>query len=155
MSNRPGGPQAGSWQFQALLPGIYGLSNAALDTPWPKTLTLKNALASALNQSENMDDTADGLQGLLWPALENRERSPRSNASSTGVGAELEAALSSAFVDFPERGYGTVSSTLVTASMTAGLGSKQVLRIDMKEKTHFCAFSNDRFSLSSLTFNFS
>uniref|UniRef100_UPI003561741F NRDE family protein n=1 Tax=Hydrogenophaga sp. TaxID=1904254 RepID=UPI003561741F len=26
--------------------GVYGLSNAALDTPWPKTLALKSALAS-------------------------------------------------------------------------------------------------------------
>ena len=39
-------PGAG-WHMRALPPGVYGLSNAALDTPWPKTTALKSALADS------------------------------------------------------------------------------------------------------------
>jgi uncharacterized protein with NRDE domain len=56
LSNRPADPQPAQtliplppgWTGHHLSPGIYGLSNASLDTPWPKTRFLKNAVAEAM-----------------------------------------------------------------------------------------------------------
>ncbi|MES2688350.1 MAG: NRDE family protein [Pseudomonadota bacterium] len=107
LSNKPG-PQLES---RALPPGVYGLSNGALDTPWPKTLGLKKALHSALTATDE-----DALEAELMAALRDRRRADREDLPSTGVPLALEEALSSAFVDFPEHGYGTRCSTVLVAS---------------------------------------
>lgn len=103
------------WHSQALGPGIYGLSNGALDTPWPKTLALKQALESALSAP---DETR--LRAGLWSALQNRARPRDEHLPRTGVSLVLEQALSSAFVEFPDHGYGTRCSTLLLASRAQG-----------------------------------
>ncbi len=100
------------WQSRRLEPGIYGLSNAALDTGWPKTMRLKSVLTESLAQSEDLDD----LQTSLWAALEDGTRASAAQLPSTGVPPEREQALSSAFVDLPEDGYGTRGSTLLVAT---------------------------------------
>lgn len=100
------------WQSRRLEPGIYGLSNAALDTGWPKTTRLKSVLTGSLAQSQNVGD----LQASLWAALEDGTRASVGQLPSTGVPPEREQALSSAFVDLPEDGYGTRSSTLLVAT---------------------------------------
>jgi len=48
----------------ALAAGIYGLSNATLDTPWPKLLQCRNALGQILAQSTN-EVNHDALFALL------------------------------------------------------------------------------------------
>jgi len=110
LSNQPGP----GLESRALQPGVYGLSNGALDTPWPKTLGLKKALHSALQAP----DVAT-LEKDLMAALRDRRRADRENLPSTGVPLALEEALSSAFVDFPEHGYGTRCSTALVASAVA------------------------------------
>ncbi|MDO9279857.1 MAG: NRDE family protein [Polaromonas sp.] len=100
------------WQTMALSPGIYGLSNALLDTPWPKTQALKAAMAGALAKADADGDTAV-LANILWPALGNTERAALHDLPTTGVATALEQALSSALIDMPERGYGTRCSTLM------------------------------------------
>ena len=54
VSNRdpaqPHEEQTDRLHHRRLAPGVYGLSNAALDTPWPKTLRLKQALDRASRQ---------------------------------------------------------------------------------------------------------
>ncbi|MDP2817675.1 MAG: NRDE family protein [Polaromonas sp.] len=107
LSNKPGP----GLESRALAPGIYGLSNGALDTPWPKTLGLKKALHSALTASSE-----DALEQELMTALRDRRRADRKDLPCTGVPLALEEALSSAFVDFPEHGYGTRCSTVLVAS---------------------------------------
>jgi uncharacterized protein with NRDE domain len=107
LSNKPGP----GLESHALKPGVYGLSNGALDTPWPKTLGLKKALHSALAASDE-----EALEQELMTALRDRRRAGREDLPSTGVPLALEEALSSAFVDFPEHGYGTRSSTVLVAS---------------------------------------
>lgn len=102
-------------ESRALKPGVYGLSNGALDTPWPKTLGLKKALYSALTASDE-----DALQAELMAALRDRRRADREDLPDTGVPLALEEALSSAFVDFPEHGYGTRCSTVLVASPNSG-----------------------------------
>lgn len=106
------------WSIQLLPPGVYGLSNAALDTPWPKTTRLKAALTDALLHADSTSTTTrdDALKGALWRALGNRTRCTPEALPATGVPLAVEMALSSAFVDFPEHSYGTRSSTVLLAS---------------------------------------
>jgi uncharacterized protein with NRDE domain len=84
-------------------PGIYGLSNDLLDTPWPKVRNAKTRLAAALS---DLTDTAP-LLALL------RDDRPASDAQlpQTGVSLEWERLLSSAFVRAPD--YGTRCSTII------------------------------------------
>ena len=112
LSNKPGP----GLESRVLQPGIYGLSNGGLDTPWPKTLGLKKALHSAL-----ATPSKEALESELMAALRDRRRAGREDLPSTGVPFALEEALSSAFVDFPDHGYGTRCSTvLVACAMTEG-----------------------------------
>jgi len=89
--------------------GTYGVSNAALDTAWPKTTVLKQRLRLALDEA----DSVDALAGALFTALGDRQLAADNDLPATGVSLELERTLSSAFIRMPERGYGTRCSTLV------------------------------------------
>ena len=95
-SNRAGG-------VQALTPGVYGLSNHLLDTPWPKLQRGRNALWRVLDHGS--EPTPDALLSLLT----DRTPAPDAELPSTGVPLEWERWLSPIFIDAP--GYGTRSST--------------------------------------------
>lgn len=90
---------------QLLAPGIYGVSNHLLDTPWPKLQAAKSALARALDALPEDDALFDLLRD---DGIHPDEALPR-----TGVSLEWERVLSSAFVKAP--GYGTRSSTVLLA----------------------------------------
>lgn len=143
------------WHSETLAPGVYGLSNAALDTPWPKTLALKNALMASLQQEARANSQDDSWQGPLWAALGNRARVPMHSLPRTGVPEAMEAALSSAFVDFPEHGYGTRSSTVLVARTMIDPLARKCLRIDMTEQTHLRSFVDETSFTSSISFDFS
>lgn len=119
------------WRSRTLEAGIYGLSNAALDTPWPKTRALKEALKTAVAAPDLLS-----LEAPLWPALANRQRASDADLPNTGVPLALEQALSSAFVDYPEYGYGTRCSTVLVASASAVLQGGMRWDVSMQEKTH-------------------
>lgn len=108
LSNR-GGARAGELVAQALGDGVYGLSNAALDTPWAKTVQLKSAVQQSLAVP------ADWRQPLL-DALLDETKAAAQELPHTGAPRAWEQALSSPFVDYAERRYGTRSSTLVNLS---------------------------------------
>ena len=124
----------GAWQAQSLPPGVYGLSNAQLDTPWPKTVELKRALKTVLLAGPTPLGP-EQLQTPLWTALANAERATPAQLPITGVAPEVELALSSAFVDFPEHGYGTRSSTVLLAGAHAGPGAQR-WDVQIEERTH-------------------
>jgi uncharacterized protein with NRDE domain len=84
-------------------PGIYGLSNHLLDTPWPKVQAAKSRLSTALSELENT--------GAALALLRDDEPAPDDQLPRTGVGLPWERLLSSAFVRAPD--YGTRCSTLV------------------------------------------
>ncbi|MEP7182445.1 MAG: NRDE family protein [Betaproteobacteria bacterium] len=86
------------------VPGIHGLSNATLDTPWPKVTRTKSAFARWCDAGD------DELEGLL-ALLADRVCAPDADLPSTGVPLERERALSAPFI-VGER-YGTRSSTVV------------------------------------------
>ncbi len=87
--------------------GIHGLSNALLDTPWPKTVRTKERVAAALTSG-----TLNAEQ--LFEALRNEERPQDGDLPETGVGLEWERVLSSPFIRSKE--YGTRNSTVVLFS---------------------------------------
>ncbi len=84
---------------QAVAPGVHGLSNAALNSPWPKSLALCQAV-----QTHGLDIDA------LFAALQNSTPYPDGELPQTGVPLELERGLSSAFIALD--GYGTRASTI-------------------------------------------
>lgn len=129
-SDPDGGPVPG-WKSCVLKPGVYGLSNGALDTPWPKTRALKTALRQALEA-----DRQEDLQAGLWSALQDRKRPSDGRLPRTGVPLALERALSSVFVDFPEHGYGTRSSTVLVARAKENGSLRETWDVLLEEQTH-------------------
>jgi uncharacterized protein with NRDE domain len=89
--------------------GIYGLSNASLDTAWPKTEALKARLQELLHASPSFDAMCNGL----FAALADRSTAPDVALPDTGIPLDLERQLSAAFVRLPEGAYGTRCSTLI------------------------------------------
>lgn len=81
--------------------GIYGMSNASLDTPWPKLVRARNAL------SDHIDDEDDALLELLA----NISQPADHLLPDTGVGLATERLLSTAFI--ASEAYGTRASTVL------------------------------------------
>lgn len=136
MTNKSSASSSG-WHVQSLQAGIYGLSNAALDTAWPKTTELKRVLTTTLAETADTPDL-NALQKPLWSALGNRSRAPSEKLPATGAPLAIEEALSSAFVDFPEHQYGTRCSTVLLATRTEASGeTTHPLQIRVEEQTHF------------------
>ena len=89
--------------------GLYGLSNASLDTPWPKVTNLKERVRESVDGAESLDM----LAVELFDAMNDRTPAPDEQLPMTGVPHELEKALSPAFIRTPDGAYGTRSTTLV------------------------------------------
>lgn len=87
---------------QRLKAGVYGVSNAGLDTPWPKLLKAKAALSGQLDEP----DPQALLQFLADP-----EAAADAELPNTGVGLATEKLLSSVFIASPN--YGTRASTVL------------------------------------------
>lgn len=89
--------------------GLYGLSNGALDSPWPKVEALKDATREALESC----DTVDALAARLFDALADKTPAEDDELPSTGVSRDWEKVLSSAFIRTADGTYGTRCSTLL------------------------------------------
>ena len=92
-------------RIRHLVPGVYGLSNHLLNTPWPKVAASKDAFSKLLREP------APDLTGELFALLSDRHRAPDAELPSTGVSREWESLLSSAFIATDD--YGTRSSTVM------------------------------------------
>ena len=97
MSNRA--PEA-----QPLAQGIHGLSNARLDTPWPKLTRTKAAVSAWVTRGD--DDLSP-----LFDALANRTCAPDEDLPATGVPLQWERLLSAPFIVSDD--YGTRCSTVL------------------------------------------
>ena len=86
-----------------LAPGIYGVSNHLLDSPWPKLLSARRRMAQALS---TLPDRAP-----LFDILADAEIVPDAELPATGVPLEWERLLSAIFVR--SEPYGTRASTVV------------------------------------------
>jgi len=88
---------------QLLAPGIYGLSNGALNSPWPKVSKAKAEMASLLCQN--------APQAAFFEMLSDTQPAPDHRLPDTGVSLEMERLLSSVCIE--SESYGTRSSMLV------------------------------------------
>jgi uncharacterized protein with NRDE domain len=99
----------GAAQPRTLGPGLHGLSNASLGTPWPKARRLEQAIKVALSSA---DDKA-ALATCLFDALADRSRPDDADLPDTGIGLARERMLSPAFITSPDGRYGTRCSTVL------------------------------------------
>ena len=106
------GTQDQLWHFnskdlapQPLSAGVYGVSNAGLDTPWPKLLKAKAALAEILH---------DPQPQALLALLKDPQTAPFAELPDTGVGLATESLLSSVFI--ASHSYGTRASTALVVN---------------------------------------
>jgi uncharacterized protein with NRDE domain len=88
-----------------LKPGLYGISNHLLETPWPKVERGKKKIKEVINSSFRPQD--------LFETLFDDQTALDEQLPDTGVGLERERALSSMFIRSP--GYGTRCSTVILA----------------------------------------
>src|SRR5262249_53705456 len=96
-----------SEQFaKPLSPGIYGLSNRYLDTPWPKLLRVRRRFDPLVTQGGEVPRSE-----LLAILADPVQAGVREELHETGLSPEWEQLLSSPFVRNED--YGTRSSTLV------------------------------------------
>ena len=89
----------------AVTPGIHGLSNHLLDTPWPKVVRGRAAMERLLGAPR------EALIGGLLEVLADRQAPPDEALPHTGISLEWERTLATAFISADA--YGTRASTVV------------------------------------------
>jgi uncharacterized protein with NRDE domain len=92
-------------------PGVYGLSNHLLDTPWPKVVAAKAALGAALTRLPQ--------EQPLLELLRDSRQADDAQLPRTGVSPEWERLLSSAFIRAPD--YGTRCSSILLLDRNASV----------------------------------
>ncbi|MBC6425041.1 MAG: NRDE family protein [Ekhidna sp.] len=83
--------------------GIYGLSNALLDTPWPKVEKAKSAFECLIQKKFKLED--------LISLIDDTETAADGLLPDTGLDYEREKALSAMCIRTPD--YGTCCSTAI------------------------------------------
>lgn len=99
-SNRPGDDTRNG---KPLAPGVYGISNAGLDSCWPKVVRTKAQFASLLCQCAPED--------AFFEMLADTTQASDCRLPKTGVSLEFERLLSAVCIESPD--YGTRTSTVV------------------------------------------
>jgi uncharacterized protein with NRDE domain len=89
---------------EQLSPGLHGLSNHLLDTPWPK-------VERGLEKMKKLVTANEISSAQLFEVLFDDAIAPDNRLPDTGIGLERERALSSMFIKSP--GYGTRCSTVI------------------------------------------
>lgn len=105
VSNRP------RFLNEDVAPGVHALSNAQLDTPWPKACRARNVIEYVVarqSPSEAIDDAK------LLAVMAETAQAPDEALPLTGVSLEMERLLSPAFILTPS--YGTRCTSLLRMS---------------------------------------
>ena len=117
------GDEAGLWYFsnrggapRPLAPGLYGLSNHLLDTPWPKVEVGRRRLRTILESLSddiniNRENEYTRLSEQLFDMLQDRAVPADEELPDTGIGRDWERQLAPIFIESPR--YGTRSSTVL------------------------------------------
>jgi len=90
--------------FQEISPGVHGISNRLLDTPWPKVRRGKKLLEGVLARQDPSFDE-------IFQILADTARPDDRDLPDTGVELDWERVLSSIFIQSDV--YGTRSSTVI------------------------------------------
>jgi uncharacterized protein with NRDE domain len=122
-----------SHEKKLLEPGVYGLSNAFLDTPWFKVELGKSILTDLLY--DELIDVKD-----LFSIINNAELSPEHLLPNTGLKHAIERNLSSIHVDMQE--YGTVFKQVILIDK-----SKQVFYYEKSIKDKFTSMNKKVFKI--------
>jgi uncharacterized protein with NRDE domain len=123
--------------IQRLDHGIHTLSNALLNTPWPKTERLRRALHSALQTSRLR-------AGDLLALLCDEQQAPDAALPDTGIPLQQERLLSRTFIRSED--YGTRARTLV---MQRRNGETRVVEVS-HDRQGICGCSDYRLTLPRL-----
>lgn len=91
---------------EAVTPGVHGLSNHLLNTPWPKVSSGKQELAARVHGPGPLKPD------VLFDMLSDRTVAPASALPDTGVGIVREKQLGPKFIARDNR-YGTRASTVI------------------------------------------
>jgi uncharacterized protein with NRDE domain len=118
--------------IEQLKPGLYGLSNHLLDTPWPKVVKGKKKMQEMIASQFTTND--------LFQLLYDSETASDKVLPDTGVGIDRERSLSSMFIKSP--GYGTRCSTIILVDYTG--------QVSFSERV----FDLSTFKYSEKSFNF-
>jgi len=100
-----------------LPPGIYGLSNEFLDTPWPKLVRVRARFEALLHSADAQDP--ETFSADMFDMLADREPAPPDSLPPGDLSPEWARKLSAPFVLDP--GYGTRCSTVLTISNLGAL----------------------------------
>lgn len=96
---------------QELSPGVYGLSNALLDSDWHKVRRSKAGMNELLKSGEVNEST-------LLRLLDNHEKAPAETIESERLPFDVAHAISAPFIVLPD--YGTRSSSVVVRDADGG-----------------------------------
>jgi uncharacterized protein with NRDE domain len=99
---------------RALPPGIYGLSNELLDTPWPKLQRVRKSFDAVVKQPGPI--AKDDLFTIL---ADPAQAGVDETLPDTGLSQEWEQLLSSPFIR--NKDYGTRCSTIVMVESSGAL----------------------------------
>jgi uncharacterized protein with NRDE domain len=114
--NRGGGPSGHTISApRRLPPGIYGLSNHRLDTPWPKVKRGKQMFAACLKAQGKR------LEACILETLADTAQPADADLPDTGVGMEWERILAPLFIKAPH--YGTRSCSVIRLGHNGQLSS--------------------------------
>ena len=111
---------------KVLEPGVYGLSNHLLDTPWPKVERGKKRLEMHLD-----NDAID--PNRILDILSDRQRPDDEELPYTGVSLDWERMLSPIFIAGDD--YGTRSSTVLLIGNGTGISMTEKGYIDGQGRT--------------------
>jgi len=119
---------------EMLSPGMYGLSNHLLNTPWPKVNKIKSAFQRLLSQGSEIDPE------MIFEILFDKSTPNDNSLPDTGVGLEWERILSPVFI----------------ASATYGTRSSTIILIDSKNHVRFIekTFDSDIYNGKSVKYEF-
>ncbi len=92
-------------EAEMVTPGLHGISNAFLDTPWPKVEQAKQQLQEAVAK-ENLDEND------LLRLLQSKTYASDVELPDTGLSREMERILSAQFIQMDQE-YGTVNTTAI------------------------------------------
>jgi len=113
----------------SLLPaGVHGISNAVLDTPWPKLVRKRDELGARVER-----ERTPTLEALI-EIMRDPRIAPDEMLPSTGIALERERALSAAFIE--TNGYGTRGTTALRAAMNDATLEVEVIERSDDDGSH-------------------
>lgn len=103
-------------EVRALQPGVYGLANELLDSPWHKVLRSKESMEQ-LVESDKINETE------LLRLLDDKQKAPANTIESSRLPFTTAHAISAPFIVLPD--YGTRCSTVALRDAAGGWSMRE------------------------------